>query len=51
MYAEVSELGLALPMRVYGLTCDIADIDDFVFLQLPDEVKMLLGLDQKGATI
>jgi adenine-specific DNA-methyltransferase len=51
MYAEVSELGLTLPMRVYGLTCDIADIDDFVFLQLPDEVKMLLGLDQKGAAI
>jgi adenine-specific DNA-methyltransferase len=46
MFEEVAELGLRLPMRVYGVTCDVAETDDFVFCQLPDEVKALLGYDR-----
>jgi adenine-specific DNA-methyltransferase len=46
MFEDVAELGLRLPMRVYGVTCDVAETDDFVFCQLPDEVKALLGYDR-----
>jgi adenine-specific DNA-methyltransferase len=43
MFEEVAELGLKLPMRVYGITCDVAETDDFTFHQLPFEVEVLLG--------
>lgn len=46
MFEEVADLGLRLPMRVYGVTCDVAETDDFTFCQLPDEVKALLGYDR-----
>lgn len=44
MFEEVATLGLRLPMRVYGTTCEVAETDDFTFCQLPDEVRVLLGL-------
>lgn len=46
MFEEVVELGLRLPMRVYGVTCDVAETEDFTFCQLPDEVKALLGYER-----
>lgn len=41
---EVQDAGLELPLRIYGKRCTY-EIDDMVFLQIPDELLNELGLE------
>ncbi len=37
-FEEIGRLSLRLPMRIYGIRCDVMETEDFTFCQLPDEV-------------
>jgi len=37
-FIEIERLSLKLPMRIYGIRCDVMETEDFTFCQLPDEV-------------
>ncbi len=37
-FSEVRQLGLKLPMRIYGSSCEVAETTEFTFCQIPNEI-------------
>lgn len=45
VFAEVDQLGLKRPVRIYASTSEIGESDSFTFCQIPDEIMASLSLD------
>lgn len=45
---EAKDLGLKVPMRIYGTTCNISETRSFIFCQIPDEILAALQIEEDG---